>query len=150
MRPGSTPTSQGVNRYIEQCGKKLPWEFRLLRHRPAAMARRRQLTIGKGLALLLSTALYTRLNFFAARRQGFSDDPEKLRRAFPSLSDRRAGYRPRDVQIRQRALLAFLQPAFSPTTDWHRAGSGSNSWAIAPGEVSNPAARSCATIRIYA
>ena len=26
--------SQGINRYIEQCGKKLPWEFRLLRFAP--------------------------------------------------------------------------------------------------------------------
>src|SRR6185295_15651507 len=26
--------AQGVNRYIEERGKKLPWEFRLLRHAP--------------------------------------------------------------------------------------------------------------------
>ncbi|MBM2806337.1 MAG: penicillin acylase family protein, partial [Deltaproteobacteria bacterium] len=54
--------SAGVNAYIERCGKKLPWEFRLLRHQPEPWRPTDTLTINKGLAFLLSTALYTRLN----------------------------------------------------------------------------------------
>jgi penicillin amidase len=53
----------GVNRYIEQCAGKLPWEFRLLRHEPEPWRPEDTLTIGKGLAFTLSTALFTRLNF---------------------------------------------------------------------------------------
>ena len=72
----------GVNRYIEQCGKKLPWEFRLLRHQPEPWRAEDTLTIGKGLALLLSTALYSRLNFFAVAEK-LGDQPAKLQALFP-------------------------------------------------------------------
>ena len=75
--------SQGVNRYIEQCGKKLPWEFRVLRFAPEPWTPRDSLTVGKGFAFLLSTALYTRLNLIplAAKLQ---HDPEKLRSLLPA------------------------------------------------------------------
>ena len=69
----------GVNRYIEQCAGKLPWEFRLLRHEPELWCPEDTLTIGKGLAFTLSTALFTRLNFIAVASK-FQDDPEKLRK----------------------------------------------------------------------
>src|SRR6185503_5512464 len=42
--------SRGVNAYIEQCGKKLPWEFRLLRHTPEPWRPEDSLTIAKGFA----------------------------------------------------------------------------------------------------
>ncbi|HKY10251.1 MAG TPA: penicillin acylase family protein, partial [Candidatus Binatia bacterium] len=71
----------GINRYIEQCAK-LPWEFRLLRHRPEPWRPQDTLTIGKGLALLLSTALYTRLNFFAVAEK-LKAQPAKLAALFP-------------------------------------------------------------------
>ena len=57
--------SQGVNRYIEQCGRRLPWEFRLLRYDPEPWRPEDSLIIGKGFAFLLSTALFTRLNMIA-------------------------------------------------------------------------------------
>jgi hypothetical protein len=52
--------SLGVNAYIEQCGKKLPWEFRLLRHIPEPWRPEDSLTIAKGFAfLLLHRALHS-------------------------------------------------------------------------------------------
>ena len=57
--------SQGVNRYIEQCGRRLPWEIRLLRYEPEPWGPQDSLIIGKGFAFLLSTALFTRLNMIA-------------------------------------------------------------------------------------
>ena len=40
--------SKGVNRYIEQCGRKLPWEFRLLFYEPEPWRPQDSLIIGKG------------------------------------------------------------------------------------------------------
>ena len=72
----------GVNWYIERCGRRLPWEFRLLCHQPEPWHPEDTLTIGKGLALLLSTALYSRLNFFAVASR-LKHNPAKLRALFP-------------------------------------------------------------------
>src|SRR5262245_36564785 len=69
--------TQGVNAYIEKCGQKLPWEFRVLRHQAEPWRPQDTLTIGKGFALLLSTALYTRLNFIAIADK-LKAQPEKL------------------------------------------------------------------------
>ena len=119
----------GVNRYIEQCGKKPPWEFRLLRHRPEPWRPQDSLIIGKGFALLLSTALYTRLNFFAIAEK-LKDQPAKLQELFPRY--------PEDGPVISRAIWDQAQAfwRFSsgvlPGSDWHPAGAGSNSWTIAP------------------
>jgi acyl-homoserine lactone acylase PvdQ len=75
--------SDGVNRYIEGCGRKLPWEFRVLRYQPEPWRPEDSLTIGKGFAFLLSTALFTRLNMIALAAK-LNDQPEKLRSLFPS------------------------------------------------------------------
>jgi len=120
----------GVNRYIERCGKHLPWEFRLLRHEPEPWQPEDTLTIGKGFAFLLSTALYTRLNFIAVAAK-LADEPDKLRALVPRY--------PEDAPVTARAIWDGARGAWQFTSgilsasDWHPAGSGSNSWAIAPG-----------------
>ena len=87
------------------------------------------LTIGKGFALLLSTALYTRLNFFAIAEK-LKDQPEKLRALFPGYPDSapviaRATWD-------QTAVLWRFSSGVLAASGFHPAGSGSNSWAIAP------------------
>src|SRR5215467_7432334 len=76
----------GVNRYIEGCGKKLPWEFRLLRYQPEPWRPEDTLMIGKGFAFLLSTALFTRL-YMIALAVRLNDQPEKLRALFPTYPE---------------------------------------------------------------
>jgi len=130
----------GVNRYIEKCGKRLPWEFRLLRYEPEPWQPEDTLTIGKGFAFLLSTALYTRLNFIAVATR-LADEPAKLRSLFPSYPD--------DAPVSARtawdAACGFWQfcSGVLALTDWHPAGSGSNSWAIAPDRSESAAAILC-------
>src|SRR5687768_1082835 len=119
----------GVNRYIDQCGKKLPWEFRLLRHRPETWRPQDTLTIGKGFALLLSTALYTRLNFFGIAEK-LKDQPEKLRTLFPGYPER-APVIGRATWDQTAALWRFSSGVLA-ASEFHPAGSGSNSWTIAP------------------
>ena len=119
----------GVNRYVEQCGKNLPWEFRLLRHRPEPWQPLDTLTIGKGFALLLSTALYTRLNFFAIAKK-LNGQPEKLHELFPGC--------PVDAPAITRAIwdqaeaLWRFSSGILPGTGAYPGGHGSNCWAIAP------------------
>lgn len=119
----------GVNRYIERCGRKLPWEFRLLRHEPEPWQPADTLTIGKGFALLLSTALYTRLNFIAVAAK-LADQPDKLRALFPFYPDD-APVTVRSVWDDARGLWQFSSGILS-ASEWHPAGNGSNSWAVAP------------------
>lgn len=121
--------SAGINAYIERCGKKLPWEFRLLRHEPEAWRPQDTLTIGKGLALLLSTALYTRLNFIAIAAK-LKDQPDKLRSLMlnnpvdaPALTH--------TVWHQARGLWQFTSGILT-ASDWHAAGHGSNYWVVAP------------------
>lgn len=118
----------GVNCYIELCSK-LPWEFRLLRHEPEPWQPVDALTIGKGLAFLLSTALYTRLNFIAIAAK-LADEPDKLRTLTPTYPDD-APVTARAVWDEARDLWKFCS-GILPASDWHPAGSGSNGWAIAP------------------
>ena len=121
--------SDGVNRYIERCARKLPWEFRLLRHEPEPWRPIDTLTIGKGFAFLLSTALYSRLNFMAVAEK-LAEEPEKLRDLFP-------GY-PADAVTTVRSVWDSVQKLWKFTSgvlaasEWHPAGSGSNGWALAP------------------
>ena len=130
----------GVNRYIEKCGKRLPWEFRLLRYEPEPWRPEDTLTIGKGFAFLLSTALYTRLNFIAVAAR-LADEPAKLRSLFPSYPDD-APVSARAAWDATREMWQFCSGVL-PMTDWHPAGSGSNCWAIAPARSENRAAILC-------
>jgi penicillin amidase len=132
--------SAGINRYIEKCGRKLPWEFRLLRFDPEPWTAEDSLTIGKGLAFLLSTALYTRLNLIplAAKLQ---HDPAKLRSLLPTY--------PIDAPTVSRALsqqgseLCRFTNGILRDTDWHGAGHGSNNWVAGPEKSKSGAAILC-------
>jgi len=132
--------SQGVNAYIEKCGKKLPWEFRVLRHEPEAWRPEDTLTIGKGFALLLSTALYTRLNFIAIADK-LKTQPEKLRTLMPHY--------PTDAPTITRSVWQQARDAWQFTSgqlaasDWHAAGHGSNNWVVAPQRSVNGGAILC-------
>jgi penicillin amidase len=130
----------GVNHYTEQCAGKLPWEFRLLRHEPEPWRPEDTLTIGKGLAFMLSTALFTRLNFIAVAAK-LKDDPEKLRKLFPSYPDD-APTITRAVVNQTRGLWEFTNGALA-ASDWHPAGSGSNNWAVAPSRTTSGGAILC-------
>ena len=132
--------ADGVNRYIEMHNEKLPWEFRLLRHQPEPWRSQDTLTIGKGFALLLSTALYTRLNFFAVAAK-LQDQPDKLRDLFPGYPD--------GAPVIARAtwdnIASFWRFTNGVLADggFHPAGSGSNSWALAPSRSSTGGALLC-------
>jgi len=121
--------SQGINAYIEKCGKKLPWEFRVLRHEPEPWRPEDTLTIGKGFALLLSTALYTRLNFIAIAGQ-LKGQPEKLRALLPHYPAD-APTITRSVWQQASGVWQFTSGAMA-ATDWHGAGHGSDNWVVAP------------------
>ena len=121
--------SDGVNRYIEECGKKLPWEFRLLRYQPQPWRAEDSLTIEKGFAFLLSTALLTRLNMIALAAK-LEDQPQKLRSLFPSYPENGPAIA-RAAWDSTRNLWHFANATFAGT-DLHPAGQGSNNWVIAP------------------
>jgi len=131
---------EGINRYIEQCGKKLPWEFRLLRHRPEPWQACDTLTIGKGFALLLSTALYTRLNFLAVAEK-LNGQSEKLGELFPGYPDA-APVIARTTWNNAEGLWRFSSGVLA-ATGWYCAGHGSNSWSIAPSRSSTGGAILC-------
>ncbi len=130
----------GVNRYIEKCGNKLPWEFRLLRHRPESWQPEDSLTIGKGLAFLLSTALYTRLNFIAVATM-LRDQPEKLHALFPAYPDSGPTLT-HAVWDELNAVWHFASGLLS-AGDWHPAGAGSNSWIVSPSRSTTGGAVLC-------
>lgn len=121
--------SAGVNRFIEHCGKKLPWEFRLLRYEPEPWTADDTLTINKGLSFLLSTALYTRLNFLAVAVR-LENQPEKLRALMPTYPDHSATV-VATVWNQARSLWEFTGAAVANSVV-HPAGHGSNSWVLAP------------------
>ncbi|MGH7825101.1 MAG: penicillin acylase family protein [Candidatus Binatia bacterium] len=121
--------SDGVNRYIENCGKRLPWEFRLLRYRPVQWHPEDSLTIGKGFAFLLSPALFTRLNMIALAAK-LRSQQQKLRSLFPTYPDDGPSITKATWDSAQ-ALWQFMSGTFS-SSDWSPAGLGSNNWVIAP------------------
>jgi len=120
---------RGINRYIEQCGNKLPWEFRVLRFAPQPWTPADSLTVAKGLAFLLSTALYTRLNLIPLAAK-LEQEPEKLRSLLPTY--------PSDAPTISRAIIDHASSLCRFTdgvlgeTPWHGAGHGSNNWVIGP------------------
>jgi penicillin amidase len=121
--------SQGVNCYIEQCGRKLPWEFRLLRYEPEPWRPEDSLLMGKGLAFFLSTALFTRLNMIAIAAK-LGDHPGMLRSLCPSY--------PEDEPTITRATWDSVQSVWQfmngslGTSQWGANGQGSNNWILAP------------------
>lgn len=121
--------SRGVNAYIEQCDKKLPWEFRLLRHQPEPWRPEDTLIIAKGFAFLLSTALYTRLNLIGIAEK-LAAEPAKLRSLMPNYPID-APTITRSVWDQTRGLWQFTS-GYLAASDWHPAGHGSNNWAVAP------------------
>jgi penicillin amidase len=119
--------SDGINRYIEKCAGRLPWEFRLLRCEPEPWRPEDSLAVGKGFALLLSPALFTRLNMIALTAK-LGDRQDKLRALLPAY--------PGDELTVTRAtwdstqtLWRFMSGTFA-AIDWSPAGHGSNSWVI--------------------
>lgn len=130
----------GVNRYIEQCGSKLPWEFRVLRHRPEPWTLVDLLTINKGFAFLLSTALYTRLNLLAIAER-LKDQPAKLHDLIPNYPSQG----PTIAQAtwnQTRALWEFSR-AVSQIGGIDPAGHGSNSWVLGANRSSTTGALLC-------
>lgn len=130
----------GVNRYIEICGKKLPWEFRLLRHEPEPWTAEDTLTINKGFAFLLSTALYSRLNFLAVAAR-LKDQPDKFRSLIPTYPDD-APTIARALWNQTRSLWEFTSTAME-SSGWYPGGHGSNSWVVAPSRSQTGGALLC-------
>jgi penicillin G amidase len=121
--------SDGINRYIEACGSKLPWEFRVLRYEPEPWRPEDSLTIGKGFAFLLTTALFTRLNMIAVAAK-LHGQPERLRSLFPSYPEEEPTIT-RALWESTRSLWQFVNGTFADS-GWHAAGIGSNNWVLAP------------------
>src|SRR5262245_21558512 len=121
--------SKGVNRYIENCGKKLPWEFRLLRYDPEPWRPEDSLIIGKGFAFLLSTALFTRLNMIAVAAK-LDDHPEMLRSLCPTCPDDSPTIT-QAVWNSAQNIWQFMNGVFARSY-WSSAGHGSNNWVVAP------------------
>ncbi len=132
--------SDGVNRYIERCGNKLPWEFCLLRYRPEPWRPEDSLTVGKGFAFLVSPALFTRLNMIAVATR-LEDQPEKLRALFPSYPEDGPTIT-RAVKDAAQGIWRFVNGTLRGS-DWHPAGHGSNSWVIAPRRSATASAVLC-------
>jgi len=121
--------SEGVNSYIERCGKKPPWEFRLLRYDAEPWRPQDSLTISKGFSLLVSPALFTRLNILAlaARLDGQTEKLRSLLPAYPAGEPTTT----RALWDSTEGLWRFFNGAFA-AADRLGAGQGSNSWVVAP------------------
>ena len=132
--------SDGVNRYIEQCGKRLPWEFRLLRYQPDPWRPQDSIAIVKGLAFFLSTALFTRLTMIALAAK-LDTDRARLRSLYPAYPED-APTVTKSVSHSTGRLWQFSSGTFA-LSDWHPAGHGSNSWVIAPARSKTGTALLC-------
>jgi penicillin amidase len=121
--------SQGVNRYIEKCGRKLPWEFRLLRYGPEPWRPEDSLVIAKGFAFFLSIAFFTRLNMIALAAK-LADRQEMLRSLCPSYPDD-APTITRAAWDSAKNIWQFVNGSLA-RSDWSIAGHGSNNWVVAP------------------
>lgn len=118
----------GINRYIEGCGRKLPWEFRVLRCQPDPWRPQDTLTIGKGLSLFLSPALFIRLNFMALAAH-LKNEPQKLRDLYPASEN--VPTITRAAWDQASGLWQFTRGILT-SSGWAPSGQGSNSWVVAP------------------
>lgn len=121
--------SQGVNRYIEKCGRKLPWEFRLLRYEPEPWRPEDSLIIAKGFAFFLSMALFTRLNMIALAAK-LAEQQEMLRSLGPSYPDDGPTIT-QAVWDSAQSIWQFMSGTFA-RNHLSTAGQGSNNWVVAP------------------
>ena len=117
----------GVNAYIAAHQRRLPVEFRVLRCEPAPWQPVDCLTLAKGFALFLSSALMTRLTFLALHAR-LENDPDKLRSLAPRYPSWGAPVT-RAVSDQGAALLRFINGSFADAP-WHPRGQGSNGWAV--------------------
>ena len=117
----------GVNAYIAAHQRRLPVEFRVLRCEPAPWQPVDCLTLAKGFALFLSSALMTRLTFLALHAR-LENDPDKLRSLAPRYPSWGAPVT-RAVSDHGAALLRFINGSFADAP-WHPRGQGSNGWAV--------------------
>jgi penicillin G amidase len=119
----------GVNRYIETHLKRLPIEFRLLRYEPEPWRPEDSLTIGKGFAFFLSTALMTRLTLTAIREK-LQGQPAKLASLLPTHpADAPSTTKPAPGMAQD--LTEFIGGMFSKLAG-PGGGQGSNNWVVAP------------------
>ncbi len=127
------PYSNGFNRYIETHLRTLPVEFRLLHYQPDPWQPADCLTICKGFALLLSTALFTRLTMDTLARQ-LRDQRDKFETLMPSYPQWGASvtrWNSDQTADQSRELLRFLNGTFY-NSQWTASGHGSNNWALSP------------------
>ena len=117
----------GVNAYIAAHQRRLPVEFRVLRCEPAPWQPVDCLTLAKGFALFLSSALMTRLTFLALHAR-LENDPDKLRSLAPRYPSWGAPVT-RAVSDQGAALLRFINGSFADAP-WYPRGQGSNGWAV--------------------
>ena len=118
---------RGVNAYVASHQRRLPVEFRVLRYEPAPWQPVDCLTLAKGFALFLSSALMTRLTFLALHGR-LENDPDKLRSLAPRYPSWGAPVT-RAVSDHGAALLRFVNGSFADAP-WHPRGQGSNGWAV--------------------
>lgn len=121
--------SEGVNRYIESHLRRLPVEFRLLSREPEPWRPEDSLTIGKGFAFFLSTALLTRLTLTSIGER-LQDQPAKLKSLFPTYPEEAPSIT-RPVMDAARGLLRFMNGTFSENVG-STGTQGSNNWVVAP------------------
>lgn len=119
----------GVNAYVASHQRRLPVEFRVLRHEPAPWQPVDCLTVAKGFALFLSSALMTRLTFLALHGR-LENDPDKLRSLAPRYPSWGAPVT-RAVSDHGTALLYFVNGSLGDAP-WRPGGQGSNGWAVSP------------------
>ena len=120
----------GVNAYIAAHQRRLPVEFRVLRCEPAPWQPVDCLTLAKGFALFLSSALMTRLTFLALHAR-LENDPDKLRSLAPRYPSWGAPVT-RALGDHGAALLRFINGSFADAP-WYPRGQGSNGWAVDAG-----------------
>ncbi len=117
----------GVNNYIDRHQRRLPVEFRLLRRQPSPWEPADCLVLARGFALMLSSALVTRLTFLALHGR-LENDSEKLR----SLMPRYPSWGPaitRALTDHGADLLRFINGSFAENPLTPR-GQGSNGWVV--------------------
>ena len=130
----------GVNAYIAAHQRRLPVEFRVLRCEPAPWQPVDCLTLAKGFALFLSSALMTRLTFLALHAR-LENDPDKLRSLAPRYPSWGAPVT-RAVSDHGAALLRFINGSFADAP-WNPRGQGSNGWAVDAGHSKDDHAILC-------